>query len=113
MKHAVLTLIMVVAACVSGVCGEPADSAAIRSFEALERRAAQGDENARFRVARTLETGFGNVVKRDSLRARRLLEQGVANGYAPRRTISASSSSTSSSPTAPSTSLWRPPTKAT
>ena len=83
MKHAVLTLIMVVAACVNGVCGEPADSAAIRSFEALERRAAQGDENARFRVARTLETGFGNVVKRDSLRARRLLEQGVANGYAP------------------------------
>mgnify|MGYP001136151962 CR=1 FL=1 len=82
MKHAVLTLIMVVAACVSGVCGEPADSA-IWSFEALERRAAQGDENARFRVARTLETGFGNVVKRDSLRARRLLEQGVANGYAP------------------------------
>lgn len=61
----------------------PVDSAAVRSLQAVEQRAEAGDNAARFRLARALETGYGNVLARDSVRARRLLEQSAHGGYAP------------------------------
>lgn len=63
--------------------GEERDSAAIRSLQALEARAAAGDNDARFRLARTLETGYGNLLPRDSVRARRLFETAAEAGFAP------------------------------
>lgn len=60
-----------------------ADSAALRSLRALEARADSGDNGARFRLARVLESGYGSIMRRDSVRARRLFEEAAAQGYAP------------------------------
>ena len=62
---------------------ENGDSVAMRSLKALQERAQKGDNEARFRLARTLETGYGTLLKRDSIQARRLFEQAAEAGYAP------------------------------
>lgn len=76
-------ILALMAACLSLRAAEPADSAALRSLQAVERRAEAGDNAARFRLARALETGYGTVLQRDSVRSRRLLEQSAEGGYPP------------------------------
>lgn len=82
MKHLALILALM-SVCIGAVAGEPADSTALKSLQDVERRAADGDNAARFRLSRALETGYGSILQRDSVRSRRLLEQAAHAGYAP------------------------------
>lgn len=81
-------LVLIMALLAFFVCSDcygssPVDSAALLSLRALEAKADSGDSSARFRLARTLETGYGSLLPRDSLRARLLFERAAADGYAP------------------------------
>lgn len=86
MKH-LLLLLLVVGLCFTGFAAPPAqgnaDSLALQSLKALEQRARMGDNEARFRLARTLENGYGTIVERDSARARSLFETAAREGFAP------------------------------
>lgn len=88
MKTRVLCLLLLLSSFLAGFTapGAPeaaADSAALLSLRRLQARADSGDNDARFRLARTLETGYSNILPPDSAKARRLFELAADSGFAP------------------------------
>lgn len=59
------------------------DSLALVSLNALKDQAEKGSPNAIFRLSRALEAGYGAILPKDSVKARKLLEKAANLNYAP------------------------------